>query len=123
MGAGIDFFLVRHPRLVAAVQLKRSVAGTSILRVVVCKLRHRQEPCLVILLPIHEGMEVCFHHAVLSFHLPVCLRVERGGEPSLDAKEVTERGPKLGRKNRSLVTYDEVWEAVMSYNHVYDYFC
>ena len=40
LGAGIDFLLVRHPRMVAAVQLQRCVAGASILGVVVCELRH-----------------------------------------------------------------------------------
>ena len=45
-----------------------------------------------------------------------------GGEPSLDAEEVTKREQKLGSKNRSLVSYDGVWETVMLYNYVYDYF-
>ena len=108
--------------MVAAVQLERRVAGASIHGVVVCELRHQQEPCLVILLPIHKGTEVYFYRPVLSFPLPVCLRVERGVEPSLDAEEVTKGGPKLEHKNRSPITHDRVWQAVMPYNHVYNYF-
>ena len=48
--------------------------------------------------------------------------MERGGELSFDAEEVTEQRPKLKRKNRSPVTYNRVRKAVMSYHHVYDYF-
>ena len=105
LGAGIDFFTVQHPRVVVAVQLERRMAGASILGVIVCKLRDWQKPCSVILFLIHESTEVCFHRAVLLFCLPIYLRVERGGESLLDAEEVTERGPKLGCKNRSPVTY------------------
>ena len=68
-------------------------------------------------------MKVSFHCAVLLFRLTICPRVERGGEFFLNAKEVTEWKPKLECKNRSSVTYDRVWEAMMSYHHVYDYFC
>ena len=67
-------------------------------------------------------MKVCFHCAVLAFCLSVGLKVERGGESLLDAKEVTEPGSKLGRKNRSSVAYDRVWEVVILYHHIYDYF-
>ena len=95
---------------------------TSVLRVVVGKLRHREKPCPVILIPIYESSKVSFYGAIMSFYLTVCLRVERSVEFSLDAKEVTEQGPKLGYKNRSPVTYNGVREAVMLYHHVYDYF-
>ena len=67
-------------------------------------------------------MKVCFHYTILWFRLPDCLRIECGRELSLDAKEVTEQKQKFGRKNRSLVTYDGIWEGVMLYNYVYDYF-
>ena len=48
--------------------------------------------------------------------------MERSEKLSFDAKEVTEWEPKLGRKIRSPVTYDGLWEAVILRHHVYDYF-
>ena len=65
----------------------------------------------------HKGKLLCCYFVV---YLTVCLRVERGREFFLDAKEVTERGPKLGHKNRSPVIFDGVRETVMLYHHVYD---
>ena len=68
-------------------------------------------------------MKVCFYCAILLFRLYVGLRLERGKESSFDTKEVTKQRLKLRQKNRSLLTYDEVREAVMLYHHVYNYFC
>ena len=108
--------------MVATIELKRCVTRTGVFGVVVGKLRHQEEPCPVILLPIYEGTKVYFYCAVLAFRLSVGLRVECGGKSLLDAKEITERGSKLGHKNRSPVTYDRVRVAVISYYHVYNYF-
>ena len=47
--------------------------------------------------------------------------MEGGGEPSFDAKEVTERGPELGGENRPPVTDDGVGKAVVSHHHVDNY--
>ena len=58
----------------------------------------------------------------LLFCLPICLKSERDEESSLDAKEVTKQEPKLGYKNHSLVINNRVWEVVMLYHHVYNYF-
>ena len=109
-------------RMIATGELKNCLTRTGILEVVVGKLCHREKLCLVILLLIYENTKVSFHGAVLLFFLIVCLRVIWGRELSLDAEEVTERGPKLGHKNCFPVTYDGVWKTVMSYHHVYDYF-
>ena len=78
--------------------------------------------CPVVLFEVDQGLKVRLYRAVLSFCLPVCLRVERGGESSFDTKEVAERGPELGCKNHSAVTDDLVWEAVMLYHYVDNYF-
>ena len=109
--------------MVATIELKRHLTFADVLGVVVGEFCHQYKPCPVILLPIHKSRKVYFHCAVLLFRLLVCLRVKRGKEASLDVEEVTERRPKLGCKNRFLVTYDEVQEAVILYHHVFDYFC
>ena len=48
--------------------------------------------------------------------------MEGSWESPFDAEEVAERGPELGRKNRSAVTDDGVREAVMSHHYVDNYF-
>ena len=108
--------------MVATVELERWVTQTGVFGVVIGKFRHWEEPCLVILLSIHENTKVSLYNAVLLLRLTVYLRVERDGEFSLDVEEVTQREPTLGHKNRSPVTYDGVRKAVMSYHHVYNYF-
>ena len=76
----------------------------------------------MIFLPIYKSTKVYLHYIVLLFRLPICLRVKCDGESLLDTKEVIEWKPKLEYKNRSPVTYDKVWKAVILYHHVYDYF-
>ena len=108
--------------MVAAIQLEWCVTGACIFGVIVRKLGHRQESYPVILFEVDKSSKVFLYRAVLSFCLPVCLSVKRGGESSLDTKEVAERGPELGRKNRSAVTDNGVWEAVMSHHYINNYF-
>ena len=109
-------------RMVAIVELERCVTRIGVLKVLLDKLRHREELYLVILLTIYEGIKICFPRAVLAFRPSVGLMVERIRESLLNAKEVIEQGPKLGRKIRFSVTYDGVRKVVISYHHVYDYF-
>ena len=108
--------------MVAVIQLERYAIGVCIFGVVVQKLGHRQESCPVILFEVDKDSKVCLHRAVLLFRLPVCLRVKRDGELSLNTKEVAKREPELGRKNHSAVTDDGVQEAVISHHYVDNYF-
>ena len=71
---------------------------------------------------VDKGSKVRLHRAVLSFCLPVCLRVKRSGELSLDIEEVAEREPELGHKNRSAVTDDGVREVMMLHHYINNYF-
>ena len=48
--------------------------------------------------------------------------MERGGELSLNVKEVVKQGPELRHKNRSVVTNDGVWKTIILYNHVNNHF-
>ena len=66
--------------------------------------------------------KVRLHRTVLLFRLPVCLRLECGGESTFNTKEVAERGPELRHKNCSAITNDGVWEAVLSHHYVDNYF-
>ena len=74
--------------MIAAVQLKRRVTSTCVLRIVISKLGYWQEPSPVILLKVDKDLEVHFHCAVLLLGLPICLRMDGGKEPSLDAEKV-----------------------------------
>ena len=66
-------------RIVATVELEKCVTRIGVFEVVVGKLRYWEEPCLVILLPIHKSPKVSFHSADLLLRLTVCLKVERSG--------------------------------------------
>ena len=98
------------------------MTGALIFRIIISKLRHQYKPGPVILLKVGKDSKECFHYAVFLFCLPVCLRVEHDRKSSFNAKEVAEQGPELGHKNYSVVTDDRVWEVVMMYYHVDNYF-
>ena len=71
--------------MVAAVQLKRCVAGAGVFRIIIGKFSYRKESCPVVLLEVDKSLEVGFHRAVLPLGLAVSLRVEGGGESLLNA--------------------------------------
>ena len=79
----------------AAVEFERRVAGAGVFGIVVGEFSHWQEPCPVILLPVHEGSEVCLYCAVLPFCLAIGLRMESCRESSLDSQEIAQRGPEF----------------------------
>ena len=68
----------------AAIQLKKSIAGTSILYIVIYEFSHRQQLSPVILIVVDKSPEISFHSAVLSFCLLIRLRVEGDRESLLD---------------------------------------
>ena len=74
--------------MIAAVQLKRHMAGAQVLCVIISKLGHWYELGPVILLEIYEGSEVCFHGALLLLSLAVSLREKSGRKPPFNAEEV-----------------------------------
>ena len=84
----VDVVLQKNSWIEAIVEFKRRVAGAGVLGIVVGKLSHWQEPCLVILLPVHKGSEVCLHCAVLPFYLAIGLRMESHRESSFDSQEI-----------------------------------
>ena len=89
MGARVGVFLEENARMIATVQLERHLTGVRVLCIVISEFGHRQEPSPVILLEVDKSSEVRLHGAVLPLGLPICLWIEGGREPSLDAKEVT----------------------------------
>ena len=74
--------------MISAIELKRCVADTGILGVVVGKLRYKKKPCPIILLKVDKGLKVGFHCTILPFGLTIRLSVEGGGESLLDAKKI-----------------------------------
>ena len=62
----------------AAIQLKGSIAGVGIFRIIIGEFSHRQKPCLVILLVVDKGPEVDLHYTFVPFSLAVSLGVEGG---------------------------------------------
>ena len=74
--------------MIFAIELKKCVASTGILGVVVDKFRYRKKPCPIILFEIDKGLTVGFYYTILPFGLTVHLWVEGGEESSLNAKEI-----------------------------------
>ena len=83
----VDVIFKRNSWIEAAVEFKRRVASADIFGVVLCKLSHWQEACLVILLLVYKGSEVYFHCAVLSLCLAIGLRMESRRESFLMPKK------------------------------------
>ena len=98
------------------------VTGASILSIVISKLRHWWKPGLVIVLKVDESSKVSLYCTVLSFCLPVCLKMGRDRELSLNVKEIPGQEPELRYKNRFVVIDDRVWEIVISHHYVDNYF-
>ena len=71
----------------------------------------------------YKNTKVSFYCAILSFRLPIRLKVERNGELLLYAEEVIEQGPEFGHENRSAVIDDRVRKAMILHHHVDYYFC
>ena len=77
--------------MIAAVQLKRYMAGAQVFRVVVSKLGYRYEPGPVILFEVHRNSVVRFYCTALSLSLTVNLKVESGEKSLFYAEEVAEQ--------------------------------
>lgn len=54
-----------------------------------------QKPCPVILLKIGKYLKIYLHHAILPLALAVGLRVIGGEKFLLNAKKITQQGPKV----------------------------
>lgn len=74
--------------MVIVVELKKRVAGTRIVCIIVYKFCHRQKSCPIDLLPIDEGSEVFLYCAILSLSLVIYLSVKDYGHFPLYIKEV-----------------------------------
>ena len=74
--------------MIFAIELKKCVAGISILGIVIDKIRHKKKLCPTILFEINKGLKIGFYCIILLFSLAVCLRMESDGEFPLDIKEI-----------------------------------
>ena len=55
------------------VELKRRIANTSILGIIIGKFCHEKKPCRIILLEVDKNLEIGFYCAILLFGLTVRL--------------------------------------------------
>ena len=69
----ISVIVKQYMRMISAIELEKSQAGTHILCIIVCKFRYLQEIRLVVLLPIDKALEVYFHNIFLSLCLAINL--------------------------------------------------
>lgn len=77
--------------MVVAVQFKKHVSNSCIFYIIIHKLNHWQEPCLVIMLKVDKNLKVHFYCAILMFGLTICLRMKGSWEPLFNVKKVAER--------------------------------
>lgn len=63
-------------RVIAKIEFKQNINSTGILRILISKLRHREEPRDIVLLVINKILEVDFHSIVFSLSLAITLEVE-----------------------------------------------
>ena len=68
-------------------------------------------------------MKICFYYTVFFFRLPICLSVKRDEKLFFDTKKIVKQKPKLRYKICSIIIDNRVWEDVLLYYHVDDYFC
>ena len=71
--------------MISAIKLKKHIIDASIFGVIIGKLSHREELCLIILIEVDKGSNIDFYCAILLFSLAIYLRVEGSVESLLDA--------------------------------------
>lgn len=74
--------------MIVVIELKKCVASTRIVCIIICKFCYKQELCLVILLLIDKNPEVGFYGVVLPLTLAISLQIESSRQLLLNAKKV-----------------------------------
>ena len=87
-GVGVDIFFVGDSWVVAVIQLKGGIAGTSIFRIIIDEFSYWQELYRVIPLIVDKGSEVVLYCTILPFSLAINLGLEGGREFLLNAKKI-----------------------------------
>ena len=64
------------------------MASADIFGVIVSELRYKKKPCPIIPFEVNKSLEVGFYCIILPFSLAIRLRVEDGGEFSLNVEEI-----------------------------------
>ena len=77
--------------MVAVVEFAWRMIGAGIFGIIVYKLSYWYKPGPVILFEVNKDLKVGLHSAVMPLCLTISLRLKRGREPMLNAKEVSKR--------------------------------
>ena len=64
------------------------MTGAHISSIVINKLCHWQEFCLIIQFEIDKGLKIDFYYVVLTFGLAICLKIEGYRKSLFDFKKV-----------------------------------
>lgn len=84
----IDVFFVENAKMICAIQLKKRIAGTNILGIIIGKFCRWQKFSPVILFRVDKGPKVDFYCTILAFCLTIGLWIKGGGQFSLDALKI-----------------------------------
>lgn len=74
--------------MIAKIELKKNIANTNILSIIIGKFNHWEKPNPIILLIINKRSEISLYYTILPIGLTISLRVKYSREPLLDSKEV-----------------------------------
>ena len=77
--------------MISTIELKKCMASTGILGIIVNKLCHKKKLCPIILLKVDKNLQIGFHYTILSLSLAICLRVESGKKSLLNVEEIAQQ--------------------------------
>lgn len=115
--AKISLILKENSRVIAAIQLKKYMVSVCIPGIIISKLNNKPKLFSVILYPIDKEPKIYFYYIVLSFSLPINLRVKSYRKLLLDVKESSKQKTEIKSKNKVFVT--DYWRLEILVFHYY----
>lgn len=91
----INVILKENKGILITIEFKWYIASTSIFDIVVYKLGHKQELCLVILFSINKCTKIDLYQAILSFDLTIYFQVKSSWEFLLNTKKIIYQRPEF----------------------------
>ena len=88
---GSQSLLRQNVKMIVIIELKKYIPSTGIISVFICKPSYLQKFCLVILLKVGKGLEICFYYIILIFGLAINLKIGSNRNLALDSKKHVEQ--------------------------------
>ena len=105
--------LSAHAGVASIESVERSDFGGGLDFVIISEFSEGESCRPVFFTVVREGADVLFNFLISTFGLTIGLRVESGGETSLDTQEALQFRGELGCKLRASIRNDRLWKAMM----------